>query len=128
MLLLQEPSQNWLYGGDLYLTDRVVRAFEYENISLLIESIRAVLAIRDCQLFCQHTGRHMSHQNQIGKKLDRMLGLRNKALVHLEEGRSIREIASALGISDRAHRWLSGGEWSSEHLVRGLLRNAGRLD
>jgi len=66
--------------------------------------------------------------DQIGKKLDRLLGLRNKAIVHLEEGRSIREIASALGIPDKAHKWLSGGEWSSEHLVRGLLRDAGRLD
>ena len=48
--------------------------------------------------------------------------------MHLEEGRSIREIASALNITDTAHKWLSGGEWSSEHLVRGLLRDAGRLD
>jgi glyoxylase-like metal-dependent hydrolase (beta-lactamase superfamily II) len=127
-VVLNEAAQNWVFGGDLYLTDRVARAFAYEDISLLIESIRAVLAIPDCELFCQHTGRHMSHQHQIGKKLDRLLGLRNKAIVHLEEGRSIREITRALGIADRGNKWLSGGEWSSEHLVRGLLRDAGRLD
>ncbi len=127
-VILHEPDHTWLFGGDLYLTDRVSRAFEYEDISLLIESIRAVLAIPDCELFCQHTGRHMSHQHQLGKKLDRLLGLRNKAIVHLEEGRSIREITRALGIADPIKRWLSGGEWSSEHLVRGLLRDAGRLD
>lgn len=127
-VVLHEPSQNWIFGGDLYLTDRVVRAFAYEDVSLLIGSIRSVLAIPDCELFCQHTGRHMSHQHQIGKKLDRLLGLRNKAIVHLEEGCSIHEIAVALGIPDRTNKWLSGGEWSSEHLVRGLLRDAGRLD
>ncbi|NKB87293.1 MAG: MBL fold metallo-hydrolase [Acidobacteria bacterium] len=127
-VVLHEPDQNWVFSGDLYLTDRVSRAFEYEDIGVMIQSMRTVLAIPDCELFCQHTGRHMSHQHQIGKKLDRMLGLRNRAIVHLEEGRSIREITRALGIADRAHKIVSRGEWSAEHLVRGLLRDAGRLD
>ena len=127
-VVLHEAERNWLFGGDLYLSDRISRAFAYEDIGQMIASIRTVLALPDCELFCQHTGRHRSHQHQIGKKLDRLLGLRNQAIVHLEEGRSIREIARALGIGDGLNKWISGGEWSSEHLVRGLLRDAGRLD
>ena len=127
-VVLHEAERNWLFSGDLYLSDRVGRAFAYEDVGQTIASIRTVLALPDCELFCQHTGRHRSHQHQIGKKLDRLLGLRNQAIVHLEEGRSIREITRALGIADGLNRWISGGEWSSEHLVRGLLRDAGRLD
>ena len=44
------------------------------------------------------------------------------------ETRAADDVLKALGIADRAHKLVSRGEWSAEHLVRGLLRDAGRLD
>ena len=77
---LHEPDQEWLFVGDLYLTDRPRYAFRYDDIGQIIASIRSLLAIPDCVLFCQHSGYHASHQHKLGRKLDALLGLRQKAV------------------------------------------------
>lgn len=125
---LHEPSQDWLFSGDLYLGDRIPRGFRSDDLSQLIASLRTLLAIPDCMLFCNHSGYHAGHQHRLGRKLDFLLGIQQKAIVHFEEGRSIGEIARALGLSDNFYRFLSGGEWSGRNLVRGLLRDAGKID
>jgi len=114
-IVLHEPSQNWLFGGDLYLTDRVVRA--RAGTCRLRTVLPAHRSAHEPSEPDRQEARSPARPPQQG---DRAPG--GGAL------RSIREIASALGIPDKAHKWLSGGEWSSEHLVRGLLRDAGRLD
>lgn len=124
---LHEPEQDWLFAGDLYLGDRVRLAFAYEDVGLMIQSLRTLLAIPDCVLFCQHSGYHAGHQHRLGRKLDFLLGLQQRAVMHFEEGCSIAEITGRLGIQDRLWRWLSRGEWSGRNLVRGLLRDAGKL-
>lgn len=125
---LHEPEQDWLFVGDLYLGDRVRLAFDYEDVGTIIDSLRELLAIPDCVLFCQHSGYHAGHQHRLGRKLDFWLGLQQRAVMHHEEGCSIREIAARLGIRDRVWHLLSAGQWSGRNLVRGLLRHAGKID
>lgn len=125
---LHEPELDWLFVGDLYLGDRVRMAFDYEDVGATIDSIRRLLSIPDCVLFCQHSGAHAGHQQRLGRKLDFLLGLEQRAVMHHEEGCSIREITRRLEIRDWGWRLLSGGEWSGDNLVRGLLRHAGKLD
>lgn len=124
---LHEPDQDWLFCGDLYLGDRQRFAFGDEDVGALIGSLRALLAISDCQMYCQHSGFHRSHQQRLGRKLDFLLGLRDRAVVHFEEGQTLGEITRALGIHDRFYRFVSGGDWSGRNLVRGLLRDAGKI-
>lgn len=124
---LHEPEQEWVFAGDLFLTEKPRRAFAYEDIGELIASIRRLLAIPDCQLFCHHTGHHPSHQHRLGRRLDWLLGLQSKAVVYLEEGRSVRDIARAVGVRDGFNRTYSRGEWTGANLVKGLLRDAGKL-
>ena len=125
---LHEPEQEWLFCGDLYITERPRRAFDFENIGELVASLRHVLALPDCELFCQHNGRFASHQHRLGRRLDNLLGLRERAVVCFEEGRSIRGIAVALGVRDGFNRFLSSNEWTGRNLVMGLLRDAGKID
>ncbi len=124
---LYEPTQDWLFVGDLYLGDRVRLAFAYENMTEIIASLRRLLAIPDCVMFCQHTGPHAGHQHRLGRKLDHLLGLQQRAVMHFEEGCSIAEITRRLGIEDRALRWFSRGEFCGRNLVAALLRDAGKL-
>lgn len=124
---LHEPDQDWLFTGDLYLGDRIRQAFAYEDIGTMIGSLRLLLAIPDCVLFCQHSGYHAGHQHRLGRKLDFLLGLQQRAVMHHEEGCSIGEITRRLEIRDWKWRVASRGEWSGRHLVRGLLRDAGKL-
>lgn len=124
---LHEPDQDWLFVGDLYLGDRMRLGFSYEDVTEMIASIRKLLAIPDCVLFCSHTGYHAGHQQRLGRKLDFLLGLQQRAVMHFEEGCSISEITGKLGIRERWWRWISGGEYSGRNLVRGLLRDAGKI-
>lgn len=123
---LHEPDQEWLFAGDLFLTDRPRFAFRYDDVGTIIASIRRLLAIPDCVLFCQHSGYHASHQHRLGRKLDTLLGLQQRAVMHLEEGRNLREIVRALGLTDGHYGWVSRGELSAANLVAGLLKAAGK--
>ena len=127
-IALHEPDQGWLFVGDLFLGIRRNLLFEYEDITATIASLRSVLSIRDCMLFCQHLGGYSSHHTNLGKKLDFLLGLQREAVVRHEEGRSIREITRVLGIRDTWLRLISRGELSGRNLIRGLLRDAGKID
>ncbi|HJO04332.1 MAG TPA: MBL fold metallo-hydrolase [Acidobacteriota bacterium] len=125
---LHEPEQEWLFAGDLFLNEHPRRIMPFEDVGKLVSSLRRVLAIPDCQLFCQHSGRFASHQHRLGRRLDNLLGLRERAVMHFEEGRSIKEIAAALDIRDGFNRLLSRDEWTGRNLVTGLLRDAGKID
>lgn len=127
-VVLHEPEQEWLFAGDLFINEHPRRAFDFENIGEQVASLRQVLTIPDCQLFCQHNGRFSSHQHRLGRRLDNLLGLRERAVMYFEEGRSLREIATALDIGDGFNRFLSANEWTGRNLVAGLLRDAGKID
>ena len=127
-VVLHEPEQEWLFAGDLFINEHPRRAFDFENIGELVASLRQVLAMPDCQLFCQHSGHFQSHQHRLGRRLDNLLGLQERAVMHFEEGRSIKEITVALDIRDGFNRLLSRGEWTGRNLVTGLLRDAGKID
>lgn len=121
---LYEPDQGWLFVGDLYLTDRPQHACVYDDLGEIIASLRTLLSLRDCTMFCQHTGRHPSHHHRLGRKLDALLGLQHRAVMHRDEGLEVAEIARAMGLRDGLLPWLTQGEISAHHLVVGLLRHA----
>lgn len=123
---LHEPREGWLFAGDLYLADRLKVLRADEEVGGILASLRELLRLPDCALFCQHSGRHDSHQQRLAAKLDFLLGLQERAVMHLEEGRSVRDIARELGVRKPFWRWVSRGEFSGENLVRGLLREAGK--
>ena len=86
------------------------------------------MAIPDCVMFCHHTGYHAGHQHRLGRRLDFLLGLQQKAVMHHEEGLSIAEITKKVGIRDTFLRLVSGNDYSGRNLIAGLLRDAGKID
>lgn len=122
---LYEPTRRWLFAGDLYLAPRLKLARDEEDLTQMMASLRELMMLPDCTLFCQHTGRHKSHQKSLGRKLDYLLGLQQRALVMHEEGRTIAEIVRELKLGKRAMTIASRGEFSAYHLVGGLLQDAG---
>ena len=122
---LLEPEERWLFVGDLYISPRLAVMQPDEDAGALIGSLRLLLELPDCTLFCQHTGVHPSHQRALGAKLDFLLGVQKEARVLREEGRTVAEITRHLGIEKPMIKLLSGGELSARNLVRALLRAAG---
>ncbi len=122
---LYEPEQRWLFAGDLFIAPRVRLLRDDEDITKLIGSLRKLMKLPDCTLFCQHSGIHNSHQTSLGQKLDFLLGTQQKAVVMHDEGRTIDEIVRRLEIEKPRMKFVSRGEFSARNLVAELLRDAG---
>ncbi len=120
-----EAEQRWLFAGDLFLAPRLRLLRDDEDLTKLMGSLRKLMELRDCTLFCQHSGIHESHQKSLGQKLDFLLGIQQKAVVMHDEGRTIDEIVRGLKIEKPGMRFVSRGEFSARNLVRELLRDAG---
>jgi len=123
-IALYEPEQRWLFAGDLFIAAHVKVLRADENVSGLIASLRKLLELPDCTLFCQHTGMHSSHHKSFGRKLDFLLSTQRKAVALRADGRSVAEIAAALDIRNRWIEVFSRGEFSGRNLIAELLRDA----
>jgi len=124
-IVLWEPDQKWLFAGDMYLapTVRILRADE--DVTGLMASLRKLMDLPDSTLFCQHAGPRPSHLKHLGRKLDSMLKLQNRAVAMREEGRTVSEIVRELKAEHPLVKLVSGGEFSGLNLIEGLLRDAG---
>lgn len=122
---LYEPKQRWLFVGDLFIGSDLGVIMESADIGAHIASLRRLMELPDCTLFCQHSGIHESHQRSLGAKLDFLLGVQGNALGLREEGRSVGEIAGALDVERPFIKLASRGQMSGRNLVVGLLNDAG---
>jgi len=122
---LHEPEQRWLFVGDLYISARLPLMMRGDDVTALMASLRTLLELPDCTMFCQHSGARNSHQKCLGSKLDFFLGLQNKAVVMHEEGRTTAEITRRLNLEKPVIKLVSRGEMSARNLVEALLRDAG---
>jgi len=124
-VVLHEPDKRWLFAGDLYISKSLSVTTRDENVTALMSSLRKLMELPDCQMFCQHSGMHDSHQRALGARLEFLLATQKKALALHAEGRTAGEIARELELEKPAIRLVSRGEMSARHLVNGLLRDAG---
>ncbi len=124
-IALHEPERRWLFVGDLYISPRLEVLRDDEDITASIRSMRKLLELPDCALFCQHSGPHKSHQKCLGSKLDFLLGLQGRATVLHDEGCSPTEIARRLKIEKPVTKLFSRGEFSAVNLITALLHDAG---
>ena len=122
---LYEPAQKWLFAGHLYLATRLRVLRRDEDITGIINSLRLLLELPDCTLFCHHSGPHSSHQKGLAKKLDFLLGLQHKAVVMQDEGHTVDEIVRKLKLEKPWMKFFSRGEFSAANLIGGLLEDAG---
>ncbi len=124
-IALYEPDRKWLFVGDLFLSPALTVVGRDEDVSSSIASIRRLLELPDCTLFCQHSGPHESHQKSFGAKLDFLLGIQDRARVMHDEGCSPGEIVRRLKIENPAMKLATRGEFSAENLIVGLLADDG---
>ena len=124
-IALYEPDEKWLFAGDLFLAPRLKVLRSDENVTELISSLRKLLELPDCTLFCQHSGAHASHQKELAQKLDFLLGIQHEAVVMHDEGRTVDETVRALKLEKPGMKFISRGEFSARNLVSELLRDAG---
>ena len=121
-IVLYEEERGWLFTGDVFVTIKQQVAFREENLSLMIESLQALLKLDFETIFCAHTGVQKQGYRLLREKLAFLLELRARVDELAAQGLNPRMIARKLFPSPHPVTDVSEGEGTAYHLVRTLSR------
>lgn len=118
---LFEREHGWLFGGDLFIHERVRYLRRDEDALATLDSLRRVLALRPTLLLCAHGGPLEDAVGAIARKIAYWEGLADRARALREEGFSLREISDRLLGPEGVMTWASRGHFAKRNLIRSLL-------
>jgi glyoxylase-like metal-dependent hydrolase (beta-lactamase superfamily II) len=121
-LAFWEEREGWLFAGDLLLSPRLRRVQEHEDPLQILESLRRLAALPVRQIFCCHAKWVPDSVEPLLKKIEYWERLRKEGAVLKTRGLPLRAVARRLLGRPDLIEWVSGGEFSRVHLMRGLLR------
>jgi glyoxylase-like metal-dependent hydrolase (beta-lactamase superfamily II) len=118
---LLEPEQGWLFGGDLFIHERVRYLRADEDARETLVSLRRMLALRPRLLICAHAGLVEDACGAIARKIAYWEGLAEKGEALRRAGHSLRDVTERLlGPEDMMFR-LTRGHFAKINLIRALL-------
>jgi ribonuclease/clavin/mitogillin len=118
---LWEPRQGWLFSGDLYIHERVRYLREDEDLDVLIDSLRRVLALRPRLLICAHAGLVADGCGAIERKIAYWAELQERARELSATGLTSRQITDRLLGKEGRITQVTCGHISQINLIRALL-------
>ena len=113
-----EPSQGWLFTGDLFIASKLFLCFYEENIRETIGTIERLLKLDFDTIFCAHSGVIENGKVRLEKKLNFLKDLQGQVETLRQKGMTDREIDAEITPFDIPITSLSSGEWSSYNIVR----------
>ncbi len=125
-LCLYEPTQGWLFTGDLFVggQERTLRA-DYD-IWQIIASLKRIAALPAARLFpaCAHV--REDAPASLAAKIAYLEQLGDKVSELDRQGRGVPEIARSVCGGQMLVEWVTLGHMSREHLIRSYLRSHAR--
>lgn len=118
--VLVEPTQGWVFGGDLFIHERAKYLRADENLPALIESLCCVAALHPTILFCGHAGVIDDPAAAIARKLAYWDTLRVEIQRRKGGGQSLNAIRDALLGPEGMMAHLSRGHLSKLNMIRAL--------
>ena len=118
-----EPRQGWLFGGDLFIHERIRYLRADEDAGQILESLRRVLVLQPRLLFCGHADFTEDACEAIERKIAYWEGLAKGARVLRREGLSLREVTERLLGPETLMTRITGGHFSKLNLIRALLED-----
>lgn len=122
-VVLLDHEQGRLFTGDLFLHPKTKVIMRQENMPLLMASLRKLLQKEFCTIFCGHAGVFEDGFRLIEEKLAYLEELQGSALAMYEKGMDINEIAKLIFPKTASVTYISGGEWSSYHIIRSMIED-----
>ena len=119
-----DPERRILASGDLFLGVKVRVAHLHEMPSLVLQSLRRVIALQPRILLDAHRGVVANATEMLQAKVDWMEGTIEQIETLAREGAGEREIAQRVLGREAFVGWVSGFEYSKRAFVRGVLREA----
>jgi glyoxylase-like metal-dependent hydrolase (beta-lactamase superfamily II) len=118
---LFERRHGWLFGGDIFIHERVRYLRPDEDLLLEIQSLKRALALQPQVLFCAHAGIFTDPAAAIRRKLGFWAEILHKSRALLAHGLSASEISrQVLGAEDLLTA-TSLGHFAKTTLVKALL-------
>lgn len=117
---LVEPTQGWVFGGDLFIHERAKYLRVDEDLATLIESLRCVAALHPTVLFCGHAGVVEDPAAAIARKLAYWDELRAEIRRRKAGGQSLGAIRDALLGPEGMMTHVSRGHLSKLNMIRAL--------
>lgn len=118
--VLYEPTQGWVFGGDLFIHERAKYLREDEDLARLIASLRQIAALQPRILFCGHAGVIEDPAAAIDRKLAYWDGLRGEIQCRRASGQSLAAIRDSLLGPEGMMARLSRGHMSKLNMVQAL--------
>lgn len=123
-ICLYEPSEGWLFSGDLFLDEEVRYTREDEDIHALLDSLRRVAGLELHKMFCSFSGVIEKPKEAIQKKMDFYENIREGVEKGVKQGLSPQEIQKRLlGPGDR-FRWITAGQISKKNTIQAFLKDS----
>jgi glyoxylase-like metal-dependent hydrolase (beta-lactamase superfamily II) len=122
-ICLYEPSQGWLFSGDLFISQQVKYLRRDENIDSIIDSLKRVAALHPKKMFCSFSGSIDRPEDAIHHKIEYLENLRNEVGKGLERGLSPREIQRRLLGREDQFSFITSGHISKKNLIDAFIRN-----
>jgi len=122
MVRLHDPSRDWLFSADLYLTRRPHYLRFDEDLPALIGSLRALQAYSIHTMFCGHAGVVRMGGQALKSKLHYLVALSARAQAMRAHGPSADAIRTALLGREGLLYYVTTGDFSKQHLIDAALQ------
>jgi glyoxylase-like metal-dependent hydrolase (beta-lactamase superfamily II) len=117
-----EPNEEWLFTGDLFISERLRYLREDEDIYSIIDSLKRVVSYPLKMIFCSYGGKVDKPKDAIHQKIDYLENLKDKIEKGLKQGFSPQKIQrKLLGRGDR-FRYITAGQISKQNLINSFLK------
>jgi glyoxylase-like metal-dependent hydrolase (beta-lactamase superfamily II) len=123
---LFERGQGWLFGGDLFIHERVRYLRADEDVWDLSASLRRALALQPRLLICSHAGFVEDACGAIARKIAFWECLAEQAWALRAEGASLQEVTDRLLGPESLMTRLTRGHFGKVNLIRALLQERRR--
>jgi glyoxylase-like metal-dependent hydrolase (beta-lactamase superfamily II) len=121
---LFEREQGWLFGGDLFVHERVRYLRADEDAWGILASLRRALALRPRLLICSHAGFVEGACRAIERKISYWEKLAERARALRLEGLSLREVTDRLLGPESLMTRITRGHFGKINLIRALVEGS----
>lgn len=121
-VVLFEERTGWLFAADLYLGERVRYLRRDERLGDSLASLRRIAVLPVGRLFCSLGAVVDDGKRALAAKLAYWEAISARARSLRDAGRSPAQIRRQVLGAEGLLRWISGGDFSKQHLVDEALR------
>jgi glyoxylase-like metal-dependent hydrolase (beta-lactamase superfamily II) len=121
-VVLYEPNEGWLFGGDLFIGDKHKLLRPEEDPFQMMSSLESTLALGFDTIFCAHRGRVDNGKPALARKHAYMVETHETVQALHTRGLPEEEIVRRIfGKEDWFMRFFSQGDFSRKNLVEAFL-------